>query len=121
MMQILGLLDTLEAMILASKKVPLTDKVILEEGRILEIVDKMRVIIRSGGGAAKRAIEKVSMNDHQNERVIISKAQREARLIREGANKYADDTLANLLTTVLKLERTLNNGRQRLAKVREHE
>jgi len=119
MMEILGSLDTLEATILSGKKVPLTDKVVLHEGTLLEIIDKMRMIIKGGSGAAKRAIEKVSMNDPYNEKVIISKAQREARLIKEGANQYADETLANLLATVLKLERTLENGRQRLNRVRE--
>ena len=118
-MEILGLLDTLEATILHGKKVPLTEKVVLNESKLLELTDKMRAIIKSGNGTAKRAIERASINDPFNEKVIISKAQREARLIKEGANKYADEALAHVLATVLKLERTLENGRQRLSRMRE--
>ena len=119
MMQLLGLLDTLEATILNGKKVLMTDLVMVNEGQLLEIIDKIRGVIKSGGSAAKQAIERVSSNDIYNEKSILSKAQREARLIKEGANSYADETLSNLLATVLKLERSLESGRQRLARMRE--
>lgn len=119
MMQLLGLLDTLEATILNGKKVMMTDKVMVNEGQLLEIIDKIRGVIKSGGNAAKQAIERVSSNDVFNEKTILSKAQREARLIKEGANTYADETLSNLLATVLKLERSLESGRQRLSRMRE--
>lgn len=117
-MELIGLLDTLEATILSGRKVFFTDKVMLNESRLLEIIDKMRILIKSGKGAVKKAIENVSINDPSNEKVIISKAQREARIIREGANIYAEETLANLLSTVMKLERTIQNGRSRLDKMR---
>jgi len=91
----------------------------VNEGQLLELIDKIRGVIKSGGNSAKQAIERVSSNDVFNEKTILSKAQREARLIKEGANKYADEALSNLLASVLKLERTLESGRQRLSRMRE--
>jgi hypothetical protein len=55
-MEILGLLDTLESMILDSSKIPFTKKVVVDEESLLGIVDKMRLVIQGGGGFAKEAI-----------------------------------------------------------------
>lgn len=119
MMELLGLLDTLEATILSGKKSLFSEKVTMPSTKLLEIIDKMRIIMKSGGGTAKRAIENLSIHDPHNEKVILSKVQREALLIKEGANMYADETLAYLKATVLRLERTIENGRRRLEKMRE--
>jgi len=121
MMEILGLLDTLEATILSGKKILLSDKVILEETKLLEIIDKIRLLLKSDEGLARRTLDKSAKKNVYTEKGIISKAQRESRLIREGANKYADEVLASLLSTVLKLQRTLKNGRDRLEKAQNKE
>ena len=44
-MEILGLLDTLESMILDGTKIPLTKKILINEDKILAVIDKMRLVI----------------------------------------------------------------------------
>jgi hypothetical protein len=118
MMELLGLLDTLEAAVLGGKKVPFTANVIVDENKILEIIDKLRTVMRTGGGSI-RSLEHVSESESQHEKVILSKAKREARLMKEGANRYAEEQLNHLMVTLLKMQRTVENGKQRMEKIRE--
>ena len=46
MSEVLGLLDALEAVILDSKKVPLTDNVIVNEQKLIDIIDKLRTVVK---------------------------------------------------------------------------
>ncbi|KPJ69778.1 hypothetical protein AMJ44_02390 [candidate division WOR-1 bacterium DG_54_3] len=55
-MEILGLLDTLESMILDGARIPLTKRIIINEEKILAVIDKMRLVAQGGGGFAKEAI-----------------------------------------------------------------
>lgn len=148
-MEILGLLDTLESMILDGSKIPLTKKIIINEDKILAVVDKMRLVIQGGGGLAKEAISskqaptmKVSgqgtrdMEHGTEDKVsgpergliegrtqeeakaveVLQQAYQMAKEIRDGADKYADEVLANLEATSTRLLRTIKAGRDRLAK-----
>ncbi|MBI5399122.1 hypothetical protein HZB07_00700 [Candidatus Saganbacteria bacterium] len=142
-MELLGLLDTLEALILDGSKIPLTKKVIVNEDKILGIIDKMRLVIQGGGGFAKdalgkqqpaggreeaRTVEKATMLP-VNDELLVGRSQDEAKAveilqqayqmakeIREGADKYADEVLANLEATSTRILRTVQAGRQRLQK-----
>ncbi|OGB87598.1 hypothetical protein A3H38_00935 [candidate division WOR-1 bacterium RIFCSPLOWO2_02_FULL_46_20] len=139
-MEILGLLDTLESMILDGSKIPLTKKILINEEKVLSIIDKMRLVAQGGGGFAKGAI--VSRQDGLNEKAEIKKgiaqAEKEtvdgrsqeeaksvevlqqayqmAKEIRDGADKYADEVLANLEATSTRILRTVKAGRDRLNK-----
>ncbi|MFH1577030.1 MAG: hypothetical protein ABID35_05775 [Candidatus Margulisiibacteriota bacterium] len=138
-MEILGLLDTLESMILDGSKIPLTKKVIINEDRILGVIDKMRLVIQGGGGFAKDAIvskqgdvgrgTEKSVAQPANLDILEGKSQEEAKAvevlqqayqmakeIREGADGYADEVLANLEATSTRILRTIKAGRQRLEK-----
>ena len=42
MSKLLGLLDVLESKILEGKKVPLTEKVMVDEDEVMSIIDKIR-------------------------------------------------------------------------------
>jgi hypothetical protein len=55
-MEILGLLDTLESMILEGFKVPMTKKTIIDEDEVLQVLDKIRLVAQGGGGFVKTAI-----------------------------------------------------------------
>lgn len=55
-MEILGLLDTLESIVLDSAKIPFTKRIMVDEERILSIIDKMRLVIQGGSDFAKTAI-----------------------------------------------------------------
>jgi len=118
MQHLLGLIDTMSAMIGAGKRIPFSKNVGMDQDALLEIIHKMRILIKEGGGQAARSIEQMASSDPRNDRMILSKAQQEARRVKEDADRYADETLAHLMASVLKLQRTLDNGRQRLAKMR---
>jgi hypothetical protein len=147
-MEILGLLDALEAMILDGTKIPLTKKVVINEDKVLAVIDKMRLVIQGGGGFAKGAIggkgtegtregtkglmgtkgqetpaetqiskeilEGRSMGEAKAVEVL-QQAYQMAKEIREGADQYADEVLANLEATSTRILRTIQAGRDRLS------
>ncbi|NQT30057.1 MAG: hypothetical protein HQ596_05765 [Candidatus Saganbacteria bacterium] len=140
-MEILGLLDTLESMILDGAKIPLTKKVVINEDRILAVIDKMRLVIQGGGGFAKDAIvsnassspeigqgatpargsassrDVTDSSSGDSKAVeVLQQAYQMAKEIRDGADKYADEILSNLEATSTRILRTIKAGRDRLAK-----
>jgi len=122
-MQILGLLDTLESIILDGFKIPLSRKVVLNEDQLLSIIDKMRLLISGGEGLVKKERKEpeaaVSAEAPITEKgggpEILEQAYQIAREIREGADKYADEVLANLELSTTRVLRTIKAGRDRLA------
>ena len=62
MTAILGLLEALEAAILESPKIPLTDKTIIDETKILEIIDKIRLVLQSGPELAQGSISQKDLS-----------------------------------------------------------
>jgi hypothetical protein len=138
-MEILGLLDTLESVVLDGMKIPLTKKVMIDEEKVLGIIDKMRLVLQGGGSFAKDAIvslpaDKQGKKDEirivvEDERKlegrsvdeakaveILQQAYQMAKEIREGADKYADEVLSNLEAASTRILRTVKAGRDRLAK-----
>ncbi|KAF0135292.1 MAG: vacuolar-type H+-ATPase H [Candidatus Saganbacteria bacterium] len=133
-MEILGLLDTLESMILEGFKIPLTKKVLLNEEQILKIIDKMRLVLQSGDNFAKKSIidkENKTAEMQITETVIVTNANPSgdvkaedmvkqayllAKEIREGADKYADEVLSNIELSTTRILRTIKAGRERLNK-----
>lgn len=136
-MEILGLLDTLESMLCDSFKIPLIGKTIINEAEVLAVIDKIRLVLNSGEGFAKQTIserkesaapklqeakppEKTLSSDDPESKAqeIIQKAYQVAEEIRKGADKYADEVLANIEATSERILRTVKNGRQRLKGVK---
>ncbi len=126
--EIFGLIDSLEATILEGKKLPFSDKVILEEHKILQLVDKIRLIIKSNGTIVKRSVDltKRSEPDTIPQEVIPPKvvipqtptaraqsdkylqdAKEESEKIKAGAHEYADYVMANLQLLVTKMQTNL--------------
>lgn len=136
-MQLLGLIDTLEAIILKSRKIPMTDKVVLEEKKLLNLIDKIRLVIKQGEGVIRKSIEKeieekkkrqqvMEMDPVSEAQKIINDAYSKARQVRDGADEYADQVLGNLQIIISKMQRNatrmnqvLENGRSRLKKTKE--
>ena len=136
---ILGLIDSLEATILEGKKVPLTDKIMLDEKEILTLIDKVRSTLKNKG---KNIRDQVEINRSESKVIhseddvkieksgskIIEKANKKAKEMIQGANEYSDYILANLQLVInkmqkdiIKLERNLENGRQLLdTEIKEH-
>ena len=73
MSKILGLLDALETMILESKKVPLTDKVIIQEHDVLTVINKIRLVLNSQDDIINQKIQVNQSNEiiEQNTKPII--------------------------------------------------
>ena len=145
-MDILGLLDTLESMILEGFRIPLTKKTVINEEKVLQVLDKIRLVVQGGGEMARIAIGKkpgVSAQPKQEpiefinatkdvERVkqdlspmseedykateIIESAYKIAKEVRMGADKYADEVLSNLEATSSRILRAVKAGRSRLGK-----
>lgn len=130
-MEILGLLDHLESLIVDGTKVPFTKKIMINEDQVLSVIDKIRLVIQGGSDFAKKAIgrseegaleEEVKQKQGEDKRApaeakaveVLEQAYKMAKEIREGADKYADEVLANLEATSTRILRTIKAGRERL-------
>jgi len=129
-MKVLGLLDTLESVVLEGFKLPLTKKVMINEEQVLKIIDKIRLVLQGGDEFQKtEKVEKkmeVATSAIQSEGLpetdrgkateIVQQAYGLAKEIREGADKYADEVLSNLELSTTRVLRTIKAGRERLVK-----
>ena len=133
--EILGLVDALEAQILSAQKIPLTDKIMLTEKKLLNIIDKIRIVIKSEEDVVRKSIElqkreidgiekKFLTEQEMQTKVpltIIQNAEKEAEKIKEETNSYADYILSNLQLMITKMqknilhmEKSIEDGRQAL-------
>jgi hypothetical protein len=134
-MEILGLLDHLESIVLDSAKIPFSKKIMVDEDKLLTVIDKIRMVLQGGNDYAKKAIGKSEEQSGGQAELTIEAAEAErrpqaeskavevmeqaykmAKEIREGADKYADEVLANLEATSTRVLRTVKAGRERLEK-----
>jgi predicted nucleotide-binding protein (sugar kinase/HSP70/actin superfamily) len=143
-MEILGLLDTLESMILEGFKIPMSKKTVIDEDKILQVIDKIRLVSQGGGDLVKRALDKrpsqvkqelmdfseskrdiVKMNEampqvgggEEKATEVIENAYKIAKEVRMGADKYADEVLTNLEATTSRILRAVKAGRTKLGRV----
>ena len=119
MNEILGILDSLEATIVDSKKVPMTSKVMLDENYLLDIIDKIRLSLKSANNLAREKVdieqtpqyskESLGLSSSETDQKVTDKmieaAKVQAEEIKEGANAYADDVLANLQLVISKMQK----------------
>jgi hypothetical protein len=137
--ELLGLIDALEATVLESKKIPMTNKFIMEEPVILQLIDKLRLSVKSGSSVVRQFVEQgeESVNSDSLEKetslrsdsdVLLKQSVKEAEEIKDGAQDYAEYILANLHLMVtkmqknlIKLEKNLESGRDILEKKQERE
>lgn len=124
-MKILGLLDTLESVIMEGFKIPMTKKTVLNEDELLCLTDKMRLVIQEGGHkspetAVPKAAAPVQEEETKDESAqageIVKEAYEIAKEVRSGADRYADEVLSNLELTSTRVLRTIKAGRVRLSK-----
>jgi cell division septum initiation protein DivIVA len=122
-MKVLGLLDTLESLILDGFKVPLSKKVMVDEEKLLSIIDKIRLVLQNGdelpAKAQMQTVESIKIDEqpaagNNSSADVLAQAYKLAKEIREGADKYADEVLANLELTSSRVLRTIRAGRERL-------
>ncbi len=142
-MEILGLIDTLESMILEGFRIPLSKKTIINEDKVLQVVDKLRLVVQGGGDFVKKAIDKrspvirqesmefaearkelekvketvASMSSGEEKATeIIENAYKISKEVRMGADKYADEVLSSLEASASRILRAVKAGRARLGR-----
>jgi hypothetical protein len=132
MSEILGIVDAIEATIMEGKRLPFTDKVVIHEGQLLMLLDKLRIVARNDADTVRKAVEIGGLPSE--ERLIppslsshvpdISTAHAEALRIREDAAIYADNVLAHLQLVVtkmqkniIKIEQNLESGRTMMDRI----
>ena len=139
MNDILGLLDALEASILESKKLPFTDKSIVDERNLLQILDKIRLSIKEGN-LSRRSIElsqdgseplssqpiTLETPDIVSEIDVLESTEIKARKLKQDSETYAKNVLSHLQLSVMKLqknliqlEKTLQNSNDMLDQLKE--
>lgn len=139
MNEVLGLVDSLEAMVLESGKIPMTDKLIIPEKKIIQLIDKIRYSLKNGDSAKysidvnKQIVQEPVVHireeaSHPISQEKMQNAEEKARQIREGADQYAEQVLTNLQLMVtklqnqmIKLEQSIENGREVLEDQRKKE
>lgn len=132
--EVLGLIDALEALIVEAKRIPMTQKLVLEEEPLLRITNKMRDVIKTKGAIIKKEVvakprvssqqinefDNVMKNDQQAKK-ILTDAYAQVEIIQKGSQRYADEVLSNLQLILTKTEsdmrrikKTIENGRELL-------
>ena len=130
-----GLLDMLEALVVDGFRLPLGSKVIVDEDQILDILDKIRHSIKSGGKATQNIIDQGRVQETEEsiqleageEKITISLLEKEeskAKQIKKDSNVYADQVMANLQlmvtkmqTNLVKFENSIEEGRKRISEL----
>lgn len=127
MSEIFGILDILESTIIDGRKIPMTEKVVLDERQLLTLIEKARVVLKSKGEAAWQAIDHGSAGESEKSipvDVAVSEREYDERKvelirIRDETRQYADNVMAQLQlivtkmqTQLIKMESTLRNGRE---------
>ena len=116
MSEILGLLDALESVVLESKKIPLTENIILEERKVIDLIDKIRITVNSNGNNVRKTVDINEESSNQSDDIVIDKLKptqkesdilEEAKKIKEGASEYAEYVLTSLQLTITKMQNNL--------------
>jgi hypothetical protein len=125
-----NLIDELEDVLVEGRRVPFSGRLLIDEERILDIIDRMRVAVPEELKQARRIIGEQDrlLNEAQvrvqqaleeqgllaaveEERArLIEQAEREAANIRAGADDYARQVLEELQDRLAKLASNVENG-----------
>eukprot|EP01047_Picozoa_sp_COSAG01_P000111 COSAG01_NODE_1_length_100484_cov_170.446142_111_plen_152_part_00 len=136
--ELLGLIEALEGLILDAKRIPMTNKVVIEEERLLQLTNKMRDFIKSNGAVIQQEV--ITKQQKQTADVVIksedglikpkvssdkatqdlmTQAYAEVETLKAGSQHYADEVLSRLQMIItktendmLRMKRTIENGRQ---------
>ena len=107
-MDILQLIDRLEELFNDGKPIPFTHNVAVDEDRMLDIIDQMRIAIPD---EVKKAQQLLSQRDR-----VMAQARDEAEATRQDADDYVVDTLGRMQD---ELESSLNQVRNGIRKLEE--
>jgi hypothetical protein len=120
MSKILGIIDALEATIFEAKKVPFSNKVILNEDELFLLIDKLRSVLKTE--ILQEPLQPflaVSKNSQVSDEIQLNEENEKNEKIKNGADEYADFVLSNLQLAIIKmrkdlikLESNIENGRE---------
>jgi hypothetical protein len=120
MSKILGIIDALEATIFEAKKVPFSNKVILNEDELFLLIDKLRSVLKTE--ILQEPLQPflaVSKNSQESDEIQLNEENEKNEKIKNGADEYADFVLSNLQLAIIKmrkdlikLESNIENGRE---------
>lgn len=125
-----GLIDMLEALVAEGRRVPFGRKLMIDEDRLLELVDRLRTaipaevkeahhlldqrdqILDQARPEARRSLEERGLLDalEKERRQILDEADREAERIRTEADRYARSVLIDLQERLDKFQNSVRNG-----------
>ncbi len=124
------LIDELEDVLAEGRRVPFSGRLLVDEERILDIIDRMRVAIPEEHKRARRIVqeqerliaeaqarvqqvleERGLLEAVEAERArLLQQAEQEAAMVRAGADDYARQVLEDLDARLAKLVTSVRNG-----------
>lgn len=130
------LIDEIEDILAQGRRVPFSGRLLIDEEKLLDIIDRMRVAVPEELKQARRVIaeqerligeaqarvqaalsEQGLMDAIEAERMrLLDQAEREAIGIRNGADDYARQVLEDLQIRLSKLQASVQNGLGELRK-----
>ena len=87
------LIDRLEALMTSGKRVPLSNKVMVDEQECLDIIDQMRAVVPEEVRAAKRTLhdrERILGDADEEARQIVEQAEQERQIMLEREGLLAE-------------------------------
>lgn len=128
------LIDELEEALAEGRRVPFSGRLIIDEERLLDIIDRMRVAVPEEIKQARRVVqekERILGEAHATVREAMSEqgllqavederrglletAEQEAMLTRAGADDYARQVLEELASRLEKAQQSIRNGLESL-------
>ena len=130
-MEAIGLIDTLISLINACPKAPFSKtKITVEKAELLEMLEKLKLVIETEGAVAKQSIvpqqpyviKKAEVDPKVfgvEGEALLRQAKEEANNIRHGSDEYAKNVLSNLQILLNKMMRNLEVSKERLKTYRE--
>lgn len=130
------MIDELEDVLAEGRRVPFSGRLLVDEDKLLDIIDRMRVAVPDEIKQARRVIgeqerllseaqakvqqaleEQGLLAAVETERArLIEQAERDATSIRAGADDYATQVLGDLEQRLQKLTNSVQNGLSELRK-----
>lgn len=129
----IGVVEAIMALIEGCPKAPFQkNKVLVEKQTILDMLDKLRLVIQTSGAASQAATVTQDIPRLRKAEVdpkifgvegeaLIRQAKEEANSMRQAADDYAKNVLNNLQIVVSKMLRNLEVGKERLKKYQEED
>jgi vacuolar-type H+-ATPase subunit H len=125
-----GLIDMLEALVAEGRRVPFGRKLMIDEDRLLDLVDRLRTaipaevkdahrlldqrdqILDQARAEARRMLDERGLLEalEKERRQIIGEAEREAERTRTEADRYARSVLIDLQERLDQLQTRVRNG-----------